>query len=64
MKHHTLERLTWQHYVIIAVLAFTAYAPTLLVGFLWDDHEIIEHNPWIREWSWKNVKHDFLSDNT
>ena len=60
----TLEKLSWKHYLVVAVLAFTAYAPTLKVGFLWDDHVIIENNPWIREWSWTSLRHDFRSDNT
>jgi len=59
-----LTHLTWRHYLAVAVLAFTAYAPTLKVGFLWDDHVIIEHNPWIRQWSRANLRHDFFSDNT
>ena len=58
------NHLTWRHYLTVVVLAFAAYAPTLKVGFLWDDHVIIVHNPWIRQWSWNNLRHDFLSDNT
>jgi hypothetical protein len=60
----SLRSLTWQHYVAVAILAIAAYAPTLKVGFLWDDHVIIEHNPWIRQWSWNALHHDFFSDNT
>jgi hypothetical protein len=55
---------SWRPYLIMAVLAFTAYLPTLNVGFLWDDHVIIEHNPSLQSWSWQNIKNDFLSDNT
>ncbi|OGR89999.1 MAG: hypothetical protein A2992_00400 [Elusimicrobia bacterium RIFCSPLOWO2_01_FULL_59_12] len=47
---------------MIAMLAITAYAPTLKTGFLWDDHITIEANPWIREWSFHALKHDFSSD--
>jgi hypothetical protein len=57
-------KVTWRHYLMVVVLAFAAYAPTLTVGFIWDDHIIIEHNPWIRTWSAEALKHDFFSDNT
>jgi tetratricopeptide (TPR) repeat protein len=46
----------------IVVLAFTAYWPTLKVGFLWDDHVMIEGNASIRQWSLPNIKQDFSSD--
>lgn len=29
---------------------------------MWDDHVMIEMNPWIRSWSVPNLKHDFLHD--
>jgi hypothetical protein len=54
----------WRHLFAIVVLGFTAYATTLQVGFLWDDHIIIETNRSIQDWSLDNLKHDFISDNT
>ncbi len=47
---------------MIMVLGITAYVPTLRMGFLWDDHVVIESNPRIREWSLQNLKKDFTSD--
>lgn len=55
-------RLPWRFHFIIAVLAFTAYAPILKVGFLWDDHVMIEANPWLRHWSFAALGHDFSTD--
>jgi hypothetical protein len=57
-------RWNWRSLLVIAVLGFAAYAPTLNVGFLWDDHVIIENNPTLTQWNWKNIRHDFLADNT
>ena len=33
---------------MLVLLAFTAYAPTLKLGFMWDDHVMIENNPHLR----------------
>ena len=30
---------------MLVLLAFAAYAPTLKLGFMWDDHVMIENNP-------------------
>ena len=49
-------------FLAIAALALVAYWPTFQVGFLWDDHVMIETNPALREWSWQAVKHDFTTD--
>ncbi len=49
---------------MIAVMALAAYGPTLPLGFLWDDHVIIENNPSLRSWSWETIKGDFKTDNT
>ncbi len=57
-----LSLTSGRRWLIIAVLAFTAFAPTLRLGFLWDDHVMIENNPHIQSWSWANVRHDFTSD--
>jgi tetratricopeptide (TPR) repeat protein len=54
--------MTWRARFIIAVLAITAYVPTLQVNFLWDDHVMIESNPTLRRWTWINLKHDFTHD--
>jgi protein O-mannosyl-transferase len=51
-----------QRRLIIALLAVVTYACTLRLGFLWDDHVMIEGNNFIRSWSWQNLLHDFTSD--
>ncbi len=48
--------------LIIFVLALTAFAPILRVGFLWDDHVMIENNPQIQSWSLSALRSDFSSD--
>src|SRR5947207_12053341 len=58
----SLKRLShFQVVFVLLVLSLTAYAPVLRVGFLWDDHVLIEENPYIRSWSMANLKHDFVS---
>jgi protein O-mannosyl-transferase len=57
-----MKKLENRFRLMIAVLAVTAYAPTLKMGFLWDDHVMIEANPAIRSWSPANLKHDFTTD--
>src|SRR5438552_2721094 len=54
----------WLPYFTMAALAAAAYGPTLQLGFIWDDHVILETNPGLRSWTWQNVKNDFISDNT
>jgi tetratricopeptide (TPR) repeat protein len=51
-----------QRRLAIVLLAVVTYACTLQLGLLWDDHVMIELNPFIREWSWANIRHDFTSD--
>src|SRR5438552_2382581 len=48
--------------VAIVTLALVAYGPTLRMGFLWDDHVMIEANPALREWSTRTLTHDFTTD--
>lgn len=57
-----MTRLGWRHSAAIAVLALTAYAPTLRTGFLWDDHVMIETNPALRQWSWQGLRRDLTTD--
>jgi hypothetical protein len=52
------RRQAWGMMVLLSVVA---YAPTLRVGFLWDDHVLIEQNPYIRSWSATHLQHDFDS---
>jgi tetratricopeptide (TPR) repeat protein len=52
----------YKRIVAILALALVAYWPTLRLGFLWDDHVMIEGNPALREWSAKTLKHDFTTD--
>lgn len=51
-----------QRFLVISLLTFTAYFPTLKVGFLWDDHVLIENNIHLRSWSLENIRHDFHED--
>jgi len=55
-------RLTAAHRLMLVVLAFAAYGPTLKLGFFWDDHVMIEANPHLRSWSWQELRHDFTTD--
>jgi hypothetical protein len=57
-----MTRLTSAYRFMIVLLAFSAYAATFKVGFLWDDHAMIEVNPTLRSWSMKNLQKDFSTD--
>jgi hypothetical protein len=46
--------------LVLAVLA--AFWATLGLGFLWDDHQFIEANPYIKTWTLANLRHAFFSD--
>lgn len=46
--------------LLLAVLA--AFGATLDLGFIWDDHQFIEANPYIKSWTAGNFRHAFLSD--
>ena len=46
----------------IVVLALSAYWPTLRMGFLWDDHVMIEANPSLRHWSSPTSNRIFTPD--
>ena len=42
------------------LLAILLYLPTLKFGFLgWDDFVYVDQNPWIRSWSYENLRHIF-----
>src|SRR5262245_44048012 len=43
---------------LLVLLGFLAYGPTLRVGFLYDDHILIESNPALRSWSPSVLKND------
>src|SRR3954469_23667787 len=58
----TVSKLRRTFYLMIVVLGIAAYARTLTVGFLWDDHVTIEMNPSLRSWSLSKLHHDFVSD--
>lgn len=58
----SIDKLRGRFYLMVAVLAVTAFIPTLKTGFMWDDHVMIEANPALRSWSAQNLKHDFTSD--
>ena len=57
---HHLNR--WRMRGMVILFAFVAFFPTWRLGFLWDDHVMIEANPALREWSAKALKHDFTTD--
>ena len=43
-----------------AAAALLLYLPTLKFGFLgWDDFVYVDQNPWIRSWSYENLRHIF-----
>ena len=46
--------------LLLAVLA--AFGATLRLGFIWDDHQFIEANPYIKSWTPANLRHAFTSD--
>lgn len=48
--------------LFLALAALAAFGATLGLGFIWDDHQFIEANPYIRSWTLANLKHAFLSD--
>ena len=46
----------------LALAALAAFWATLGLGFLWDDHQFIEANPYIKTWTLANLRHAFFSD--
>ncbi|MBU2572486.1 MAG: tetratricopeptide repeat protein [Elusimicrobia bacterium] len=46
----------------LVLAALAAFGATLRLGFIWDDHQFIEANPYIKTWTPANLKHAFLSD--
>lgn len=51
-----------QRRLAIILLSLVAYAPTLTVGFMWDDHVMIEGNPRLGDWSAAALRQDFSTD--
>lgn len=49
-------------YIFIALMAAIAFWPTLKIGFMWDDHEMIERNPAVQSVSAANIKRAFQGD--
>ncbi len=49
-------------YIFIVLLAVIAFWPTLKVGFMWDDHEMIEKNPTIQSVTIPNIVRAFKGD--
>jgi hypothetical protein len=47
--------------LMLVLLGLIAYAPVLKVGFLWDDHVLIEDNPYLHGWTRENLSHDIVS---
>jgi hypothetical protein len=45
---------------LVVFLGFVAFAPTLRLGFQFDDHDYIESNLSLRHWDIPALKHDFL----
>jgi len=52
------SRFRW----MLVLLTFAAYGPTLKLGFMWDDHVMIESNSHLRQWSLAELRHDFTTD--
>lgn len=48
--------------IIISLFGLLSFGATLRVGFMWDDHEMIEKNPVIKNWTLTNIRHAFTSD--
>jgi len=46
----------------LLLAVFTAFGATLRLGFIWDDHQFIEANPYIKSWTMANLRHAFSSD--
>ncbi|MEI7482123.1 MAG: hypothetical protein WCK75_07220 [Elusimicrobiota bacterium] len=46
----------------LLLAVFAAFGATLHLGFIWDDHQFIEANPYIKSWTMANLRHAFLSD--
>ncbi|OGS07557.1 MAG: hypothetical protein A2270_09845 [Elusimicrobia bacterium RIFOXYA12_FULL_51_18] len=46
----------------LALTAAAAYGATLGLGFIWDDHQFIEANPYVKAWTLANLRHAFFSD--
>ncbi len=49
-------------FALIVLFGFISFAPTLRVGFLWDDHEMIEKNPHITGLTRENFHYAFTHD--
>jgi hypothetical protein len=60
--HFDMIRIDYRYRFMLVLLAFAAYSPTLQLGFLWDDHAMIETNPHLRTWSAAEIRHDFTTD--
>ena len=49
-------------FLIIIAVALMSFGTTIRVGFLWDDHQMIESNPYIKTITAANIRHFFSSD--
>ena len=49
-----LQRSQHRFAILLAVLVFLVYLPSLFFGFVWDDHFVVDQNDFIK--SWKNIK--------
>ncbi|MEA3307030.1 MAG: tetratricopeptide repeat protein [Elusimicrobiota bacterium] len=56
--------LTSKRIIFLILLAFSAiaFSRTLNVGFIWDDHQMIEANPHIKSITFDNIKHNLFSN--
>jgi hypothetical protein len=57
------QRTRWLRNSLVVFLGFVAFAPTLRLGFQFDDHEYIESNLSLRQWDIAALKQDFLPGN-
>ena len=57
-----MARSNARPYLLLALLGFLSFGATLTLGFMWDDHEMIEKNAHITAVTWPNIERAFRSD--
>jgi hypothetical protein len=48
--------------LLIILFGILSFGPTLKVGFLWDDHEMIENNIHIQKFNGASLRHALTQD--
>ncbi|MCB4755691.1 MAG: tetratricopeptide repeat protein [Elusimicrobia bacterium] len=62
MTFQSFTKSTIAPYLILTLFGFLSFGPALRVGFLWDDHEMIENNQHIKKLTVENLKYIFTHD--